>query len=595
MAKGKVFWRNNELFIQWEKVKAGRTTYTQPVPVRDASVIKAMKQMNGLEEAEVDIELTSGNPNRITFISEELSVKAQQEVQERALIREEQRRKAQELEDENDDTKKAFYNPYNFVPAPNRKGIKNELGDGVPRGHDRYHENLLSGKLCVKMRVITPLLLPDTAKAIIKKYGEKATEIHKSFYVRVGANEKPYINPTAIKGMVRSAYEAITNSRLSVFSSKHVEKLAYREGIKKKDYRHSPAALLPDTLKPAIDRNNLSPADRVFGWIGQSLKKHNTYRGHLRIGTVTCNTDDAIEYFNKDRYEEWFPLQILGEPKTQQGRFYVAKDKEGNAQQKGLTTEQAGYNDSSKGLRGRKVYPHHKNLPADYWIDPTNSNLETSKKDLGFYKEYRRPDSNKQRDNQNRSIQGWVKQNVEFKFDMHFINLSAVEVGALIWLLSLEANQFHRFGGGKPLGFGSVHLSLEDGDIRKGEHWKEFYKSLEDNEIGKLDKAAVETLATDFKTLSDSIYPTILKSFIRASEGFDTNLPTHYPRARHEQNSSPLPPHIDGVAYEWFVENAKKSNNDNPETQFVLLDLVNEKGESDKGLPILYHKPRGNR
>lgn len=727
-----------------------------------------------------------------------------------------------------------FHNPYNFVPAPPRV-IEGELGDREPSGHDRYQADKFSGKLCVKMRVETPLLLPDTARM---HYDNE----HKSYPVRVDAEGKPFINPTAIKGMLRSAYEAVTNSRLSVFKD-HDERLAFRmdagdalklvparienekvllyvgntqmennglpiitrtipaqyqnqrpieiremyaawlgqykghgqsynnldrhgkevwafitkwehqkfdfwnvveirdgglveptdqpsdttrqsanwrkankfnplqgewvkgyicktnrnierkhdervffmpkgqspveakvldfENLKKewrrlienygeihegeeppkddrnrnrfewssfiknpKSYKQlsdetlcyakvkkvgtdwqvlellpvmisrrlhtsSPAELLPDVLnlRPAQARNELSPADRVFGWIGHGIKKDGTYRGQVRIGAVKCDSAKAIEYFDRDERCNWLPLQILGQPKPQQGRFYVAENDSGKAQVQKRNNEEAGYK-AGRGLRGRKVYPHHNNLPGDYWSDPTNPNLETSKKEQGFYKEYRRrrdEDRKEQRDSQNRSIQGLVKENVEFKFDIHFSNLSATEAGALIWLLSLEANQFHRFGGGKPLGFGSVHLRLEGSDIRRGKHWQEFYKSLDDEENGKLDKEAIETLAKDFKTLVESIYPTILKSFIRASEGFDTNLPTHYPRARHEQNSSPLPPHIDGVAYEWFVENAKKSNNDNRETQFALSDLVNDNGESDKGLPILYHKPKGNR
>lgn len=48
---------------------------------------------------------------------------------------------------------------------------------------------------------------------------------------------------------------------------------------------------------------------------------------------------------------------------------------------------------------------------------------------------------------------------------MRFLNLSAVELGALAWLLSLPKEHFFRFGGGKPLGFGSVRLDLESHEI----------------------------------------------------------------------------------------------------------------------------------
>lgn len=37
-----------------------------------------------------------------------------------------------------------------------------------------------------------------------------------------------------------------------------------------------------------------------------------------------------------------------------------------------------------------------------------------------------------------RSIQAWVKPEVKFKFTIDVVNLSSVELGALLWLLSLR-------------------------------------------------------------------------------------------------------------------------------------------------------------
>jgi hypothetical protein len=41
-----------------------------------------------------------------------------------------------------------------------------------------------------------------------------------------------------------------------------------------------------------------------------------------------------------------------------------------------------------------------------------------------------------------------------------------------------------------------------------------------------------------------------IEAFLRAAQGYDDDLPTHYPRANQE-------PHADGKNYEWFVSNAK--------------------------------------
>lgn len=716
-----------------------------------------------------------------------------------------------------------FHNPYNFIPAIPRDVSHPDFGDHEPSGHDRYISDKFSGKLTVKMIVETPLVVLDTARVEVQ--GD-----HKKFPVRI-ENDKPFINPTSVKGMLRSAYEAVTNSRMSVFT-KHEDKLAFRmnpkealdfvpvrieesssgqkqitfytgkfdesmpaawlgkygthnsgnynnldthrkkvwayievwehkidrfnpfrndnvfyfwnvvelqdanvasptlvqpnrrtnwnnaqrlatpqgqwvEGfvcktkqnirgkhdervffkdttaptpeilsdakwtslkdkwrnlienyqeehvkednppahsganswsrqikggksetilengtlcyakvredttgkfevlelfpvmISRRLHQNSPNDLLDPTLKPAKSLSQLSPADRVFGWVGDGVRKNGNYRGQVRFGSVVCQTDDAIQQF-KD-----LPLNILGQPKPQQGRFYVAETEEkGEAQSstEKRNNEDAGYK-KGRGLRGRKVYPHHASLPNDYWQNPIDVNLTTS--NPKFFKEYRRPpkDGQEQRDSQNRSIQGWIKPQTEFQFDIHFTNLSEVELGVLVWLLDLNSeNQnkyFHRFGGGKPLGFGSVKLGLDlmKSEIYEGKELKKRYESLDDVSMTKTD---AKTCKTKFEDAVKSAYPNsnFLESFMRVCEGFTTtNLPTHYPRARQfkqdrdrnvtwlsPESPNPLPPHSEGLAYEWFVAN-NKTEYGGLKNAYVLKNIA-----EDNGLPILDHK-----
>ena len=99
-----------------------------------------------------------------------------------------------------------------------------------------------------------------------------------------------------------------------------------------------------------------------------------------------------------------------------------------------------------------------------------------------YFKEYRRPDGT--RDTQNRSIQGWIMEGTEFEFDLHIVNLSGVELGALAWLLQLPESHFHRFGGSKPLGFGSVRVEMIDqcSEVRTGSEWASYYLSLDESD-----------------------------------------------------------------------------------------------------------------
>ena len=759
-----------------------------------------------------------------------------------------------------------FHNPYNFVPAlPRPNETLGELGDREPSGHDRFHAKLLSGKLSVKMTVETPLLLPDTAKVEVQETNSNyAKEGHKTFPVCVSADGNPEINPTAIKGMLRSAYEAITNSRLSVFQS-HDERLAFRgdardgiyvvparierqgaeqhivlcpgssiigtggapellnpdnetrgegnrdpmyaawlggdakvdkklrvhgmkvwayvtrwrhltpdflfwsvvevrpytvnpptdtdieDGRRKGDkyqkydaanhigewvvgyvcltmyknepnikrrhderiffdkyqdqqttsevvtedhraawrglivnyrqahdngkgglepapsepvrlewsrhihnagaekslpddmlcyarveldarlgwrvlellpvmiarrlYEEPPGNLLSSTLKPAAAMDKLSPADRVFGWVGQNVKGKNAYRGQIRIGAINCISDkvEAIEPFTQS-----VPLQILGQPKPQQGRFYVAEKQSGEAQTEKRNNENAGYK-KDRGLRGRKVYPHHKlheDIKKSYWDSASEDRTQKSFEADGinadtkillnrYFQEFRRPSGKDQRDKQNRSIKGWIKPSTVFKFDIHFINLSQVELGALIWLLSLE-DGYHRFGGGKPLGFGSVKLEMcrnegkeiIDSDIRSGKEIAESrYSSLTDDKskcvgtgsiVKEFQKAVLAAYKPNEQVTDEQIKEmfervSFIEAFMRMAKGFEDNLPIHYPRTREEGTTNHPAPNPEGESFKWFVDNNR--------TRKIALPNLAE----DEGLPILNHKRQGRR
>jgi hypothetical protein len=202
-------------------------------------------------------------------------------------------------------------------------------------------------------------------------------------------------------------------------------------------------------------------------------------------------------------------------------------------------------------------------------------------------------DQHEQRDTQNRSIQGWIKSKTEFSFDLHVTNLSAVELGGLLWLLSLSEGHFHRLGGGKPLGFGSVRLTIdpEKTHLRTGESWKRFYSTLDDTPPAEVDrrqliesfqKAVVDAYAPKTQGSLAERFERVpfIAAFVRAARGFADDLPIHYPRARQPGQSGPVPPHPEGKAYEWFVANDRTGTKGAP--RLCLPDLTN-----DSGLPVL--------
>ncbi len=681
-----------------------------------------------------------------------------------------------------------FHNPYNFVPALPRSKVRGDLGDGRPPGHERLILDAWTGRISVRLTVVTPLLVPDASRATAN------ADDHRSFPVRV-VNGTPYLPPTSIKGMLRAAYEAVTNSRLSVFTghaarlgyrppaargasvvparivadgrgglaiellpgtsrigrdgrpsgelyaawlpsyrvrppsyiggkapghgdevsclvervrhrrgfqfwqvraigpkgatlsaasgqraitgwvystnqnigNKHDERVFFVDGRKpiragsltdslrsqwrelvenyreihepeleeRRGRRQAPDAYLgdkpgqtawsphvyddqwrdlrdgslcyaqvrgdesrleviklypvqisrdlyevsPDTrldasLRPARSLDELSPADRVFGWVSQDGP--GAYRGRVRIGPVRCETDDAIEPFGSPG----LPLAILGEPKPQQARFYAGELRDGVpvAQRHGLSKQEAGYQ-PGKVLRGRKVYPHHASLPEGYWKAALDGPLVR-----GVQREYRRPrkDGQEQRDDQNRSIGGWVPPDVTFTFDCHVTNLSDVELGALLWLLSLPDGHVHRIGGGKPLGFGSVRVKVEEREVHRGRFWRHHYEALGDTDGASDEALAIQTV-TAFKDAVEAAYRPpfdqvpFIAAFLQAARGFADGLPTHSPRTSQD-------PDPEGRSYEWFVANDRVR-----EGGHALGDLA-----QDRGLPLVPGRPAGD-
>lgn len=168
------------------------------------------------------------------------------------------------------------------------------------------------------------------------------------------------------------------------------------------------------------------------------------------------------------------------------------------------------------------------------------------------------------------------------------MNLSEVELGALLWLVRLPEGHYH----GKPLGFGSVKLELieEDSDIRTGNELAETrYASLdEDQPVCREDRIGrtIETFKFCVAEAYNKPFEEVpfIKAFPCAARGFPDGLPIHYPRVRDLVGPRHPSPNPQGKTYEWFVENNRMEKG-RPLHGYTLPALENE-----VGLPILPRK-----
>jgi CRISPR-associated protein (TIGR03986 family) len=222
LIKGKLIIKENQCFVEYTppKTKKKVTFLCNPEILHKNLASQPPSTLNGTE---VDIKI-GGFLN----LPEEISPVGQAWVAPEAAVNRQEEIRFAKAQDDAELPQKLpdgdFHSPYNFVPAPSRRVKHTDLGDDEPRGHSCYFPDLWSGRITVSLTTKTPLLLPDAQNL----HTDDAQ--HKTYPTR-SVGGKPYLAPTSLKGMLRSAYEAVTNSRFGVFEN-HDDPLAYRMPVK---------------------------------------------------------------------------------------------------------------------------------------------------------------------------------------------------------------------------------------------------------------------------------------------------------------------------------------------------------------------------
>lgn len=335
--------------------------------------------------------------------------------------------------------------------------------------------------------------------------------------------------------------------------------------------------LLPQHLHPCKEYDALCPACRVFGWVKDAHQSgarawnreaRTAYAGRVRFSHATL-----VDGKDVGCYAGEMPLAILSSPKPTTSLFYLYKGDPSEAAFEVPEGDREIQYKAGYKLRGRKFYHHHGKL-------------------LNRQEFERAGNADQQQDLQNRSVRGVRRPGNVFEFTIHFENLSAVELGALLWTLKLgEYEGCHlRLGYGKPLGFGSVMVNRVD---MATIHWATRYQSLAltqpsvsiQADTVKSRKLHVDCLAA-FDEAMKAVYGRSVFDLPHMQDLYailqepDPQWPPrlHYPRPpRPQDNHDPDPK---GKNFEWFVGN--KSGG-----QQALLHALPQVLEMGKGLPLI--------
>lgn len=170
--------------------------------------------------------------------------------------------------------------PYALVPFPSKKPTLKH-----PVGHDRYRSDRLHGKLELKLTVKTAVHVSTGIVAMGADVGDRIPLIKT---MAQGKQKQLTIPGSSLKGVVRSAYEAITNSTLAVVTSK------YRQEM-------------PQDRLQCRKKEQLCPASLVFGAMD--------WQGLIHFTDATCKQAKSSTGFMPSLYR----------PRPDQRRAYFQK------------------------------------------------------------------------------------------------------------------------------------------------------------------------------------------------------------------------------------------------------------------------------
>ena len=128
--------------------------------------------------------------------------------------------------------------PYELISFPKERPPKNP-----PAGHHQYLGDRLHGTLFLTLKVQTTLHVSTGVVVMGSDIGSRVPLI-KTMVQNI--DQKLSIQGSSLKGCIRSAYEAITNSTLAVITSRYREKI-------------------PQERLPCKNKQELCPASQVFG------------------------------------------------------------------------------------------------------------------------------------------------------------------------------------------------------------------------------------------------------------------------------------------------------------------------------------------
>ncbi|KYC35611.1 hypothetical protein WA1_07260 [Scytonema hofmannii PCC 7110] len=239
-------------------------------------------------------------------------------------------------------------------------------------------------------------------------------------------------------------------------------------------YDLSPYDLIPENL---CDRSKTDIAEAIFGYVGGQERKE-CRAGRVFFSDAVC-TQPGNVWLQGD-FEKTLTPKILGSPKPTTFQHYLVQTREKPEDLQHYSPQKKEYQTT---IRGHKLYWHKQNLQiADIEAGIKKSDVNKIEK----------PSS------QHTKIKP-IKVGVQFTFDIHFENLTDIELGAILWILQKAAEPKYclSLGMGKPLGMGAVKIEHQLLLSNRQERYSKLFSSSHQWLSGEDNQSKTDSILTD--------------------------------------------------------------------------------------------------
>jgi CRISPR-associated protein (TIGR03986 family) len=210
--------------------------------------------------------------------------------------------------------KTGFVNPYHFVPL-GAKCVKNLDYSILKKRND-----LLAGWIDCKLETRAPLFIPNTTSDTVfgdGPYGKSLDFNSKEALTGKVNPPAPFIPGSEIRGMIRSAFEAVTNACMSTTDDKHFL-------YKRTNTPGTPGIIKKIggswVLQPCQQRIGISAWGKYGKYKKQDLSDHSTFIDSKEEGATISFQKSASPYKTKQKFPAFYYVSNLNG--NQKGRLH---------------------------------------------------------------------------------------------------------------------------------------------------------------------------------------------------------------------------------------------------------------------------------